>query len=69
MAPSARCRRPRAGPGAVKRLRPTGEGRELVRQGIRIAADLDEELFAPDAERLRRILQHIAQTARDLIIS
>lgn len=50
----------------VKRLRPTDKGRDLVRQGIRIAVDLDEELFAPEADRLRDSLKHIAQTARDL---
>ena len=56
----------------VKRLRPTDEGRDLVRQGIRIAVDLDEELFAAraadaaDADNLRATLQHIAKTARDL---
>jgi DNA-binding MarR family transcriptional regulator len=59
-------REPDPADARVKRLRPTDEGRELVRQGIRIAVDLDEELFAPEADRLRDTLQHIAQAARDL---
>ncbi len=58
-------REPDPADARVKRLRPTDEGRDLVRQGIRIAVDLDEELFAADAEGLRAALQRIAQTARD----
>lgn len=58
-------REPDPADARVKRLRPTDEGRDLVRQGIRIAVDLDEELFAADAEGIRAALQRIAQTARD----
>ena len=48
----------------VKRLRLTGQGRALVRAGIRIAVDLDEELFGPSGDDLRDQLQHIATSAR-----
>jgi DNA-binding MarR family transcriptional regulator len=49
----------------VKRLRLTEEGRALVRQGIRIAVDLDEELFAPGADPLRERLERITRLAKD----
>jgi DNA-binding MarR family transcriptional regulator/ADP-ribose pyrophosphatase YjhB (NUDIX family) len=50
----------------VKRLRLTEEGLALVRQGIRIAVDLDEELFGPDADPFREHLQRITAQARKL---
>jgi len=50
--------------GRVKRLRLTLEGRDLVRRGIRVAVDLDEEIFGAAGDPLREILQHIAATAR-----
>jgi DNA-binding MarR family transcriptional regulator len=49
----------------VKRLRLTEQGRAVVRTGIRIAVDLDEELFGPSADGLRDNLQQITQQAKD----
>jgi RNase P/RNase MRP subunit p29 len=48
----------------VKRLGLTSEGHELTGRGIRIAADLDEEMFGPDGVPLRETLQNIAARAR-----
>jgi hypothetical protein len=47
-------------------LRPTEEGRTLIRAGIRIAVDLDEELFGPSGDSLRDTLQHITEHATSL---
>ena len=44
----------------MKRLGLTSEGHELTGRGIRIAADLDEEMFGPDDDPLRGTLQNIA---------
>jgi DNA-binding MarR family transcriptional regulator len=57
-------RQPDPADGRVKRLGPTPEGRELTRRGIRIAADLDEEMFGPGGDPLRETLQNIAARAR-----
>ncbi len=43
-----------AADGRVKRLLLTSEGRELGRRGIRIAVDLDEEMFSPGGDLLRQ---------------
>jgi DNA-binding MarR family transcriptional regulator len=48
----------------VRRLRLTERGHALVQAGIRIAADLDAELFGATAETLREELQAIAVAAR-----
>jgi DNA-binding MarR family transcriptional regulator len=50
----------------VKRLRPTEEGSALIRRGIRIAVDLDEQLFGAGAHPLREHLQQITQHAKAL---
>ena len=50
--------------GRVKRLRLTPAGQELVRRGIRIAVDLDEDMFGPDGDSLRETLERIAAKAR-----
>jgi len=57
-------RQPDPADGRVKRLVLTPEGRELVRRGIRIAVDLDEEMFGPGGDSLREALQQIATKAR-----
>ena len=57
-------RRPDPADGRVKRLHLTGEGRELVRRGIRIAVDLDEEMFGPGGDQLRETLQDITARGR-----
>jgi len=48
----------------VKRLRLTDEGRDLVRRGIRIAVDLDEEVFGSGGDPLRETFERIAARAR-----
>ena len=48
----------------AKRLRLTEQGRALVRGGIRIAVDLDEELFGTSGDALRDTLKQIAEDAR-----
>jgi DNA-binding MarR family transcriptional regulator len=50
------------------RLRLTDEGRALASQAIRLAVDLDEELFGDDSDRLREELRNIAMSARPLNI-
>ena len=55
-------RQPGPADGRVKRLTPGG--RELVRRGIRIAVELDEETFGPGGDPLRETLQRIAAKAR-----
>jgi DNA-binding MarR family transcriptional regulator len=65
-------REPDARDARVKRLRLTEEGRALTRAGIRIAVDLDTELFGPsadadadaEADALRDRLRQIALSAR-----
>jgi DNA-binding MarR family transcriptional regulator len=57
-------RQPDPADGRVRRLRLTPEGRDLVRRGIRIAVDLDEEMFGPGGDPLRETLQYIAARAR-----
>jgi DNA-binding MarR family transcriptional regulator len=47
----------------VKRLSLTEQGRTLVTRGIRIAVDLDEELFGQSGDPLRNNLRHIAERA------
>jgi len=47
-------------------LRPAEEGRTLIRAGIRIAVDLDEELFGPSGDSLRDTLRRITQRATTL---
>lgn len=49
----------------VKRLRPTDQGRALIRDGIRIAVDLDEELFGSNADALRSHFEQITTLAKD----
>ena len=50
--------------GRVKALQLTPGGRGLVRRGIRIAVNLDEETFGPGGDPLRETLQWIAVRAR-----
>jgi DNA-binding MarR family transcriptional regulator len=57
-------RRPDPADGRVKRLQLTPAGRELVRRGIRIAVELDEEMFGSGGDPLRETLQRIATKAR-----
>jgi DNA-binding MarR family transcriptional regulator len=57
-------RRPDPSDGRVKRLRLTPAGQEVVRRGIGIAVDLDEEMFGPDGDSVRETLQRIAAKAR-----
>ena len=57
-------RQPDPADGRVKRLVLTPDGGELTRRGIRIAVDLDEEMFGPGGDPLRETLQHIAARAR-----
>jgi DNA-binding MarR family transcriptional regulator len=48
----------------VRRLRLTERGRALVQAGIRIAVDLDAELFGPSGDALREELRKVAAAAR-----
>jgi len=48
----------------VKRMHLTDEGRDLARRGIRIAVDVDEELFGPDHDALKSELERIAAQAK-----
>jgi RNase P/RNase MRP subunit p29 len=48
----------------VKRPGLSSEGHELTGRGIRIAADLDEEMFGPDGDPLHETLQNIPARAR-----
>lgn len=48
----------------LKRLRVTAAGGPLLRAGIKIAVDLDEELFGPDPDGLRVRFEEIASAAR-----
>ncbi len=57
-------REPDAGDARVRRLRLTQPGRALVQAGIRIAAQVDEELFGSSGDALRAELQKIASNAR-----
>ncbi|HEX6523808.1 MAG TPA: MarR family transcriptional regulator [Streptosporangiaceae bacterium] len=57
-------REPDARDARAKRLRLTDEGRALMRAAIRIAVDLDEELFGPSGDALRETLQGVALSAR-----
>ena len=57
-------REPDADDARVKRLHLTEPGQALVRVGIRIAADLDSELFGLSGDVLRDELQQIAKAAR-----
>jgi DNA-binding MarR family transcriptional regulator len=57
-------RQPDQADGRLKRLHLTPGGRELVRRGIRIAVDLDEEMFGADGDPMRETLQRIATRAR-----
>ena len=57
-------RQPNRADRRVKRLRLTLEGRDLIRHGICIAVDRDEEMFEAAGDPLRETLQHIAATAR-----
>ena len=57
-------RQPDPADGRVKRLVLTPDGGELTRRGIRIAADLDEEIFGPGGDPLRETLQNIAARPR-----
>jgi len=57
-------RQPDPADGRVKRLRPTPAGQELVRRGIRVAVDLDAEMFGPDGDSLRETLERITLRAR-----
>jgi DNA-binding MarR family transcriptional regulator len=57
-------RQPDPADGRVRRLRLTPEGRDLVRRGIRIAVDLDEEMLGPGGDPLRETLQYIAARTR-----
>jgi DNA-binding MarR family transcriptional regulator len=56
-------REPDADDARVKRLRLTDRGQALVRAGIRIAVDLDEEIFGPSGDDLRDELQRVARAA------
>ena len=56
-------RQPDPADGRVKHLVLTPDGGELTRRGIRIAVDLDEEMFGPGGDPLRETLQHIAARA------
>ena len=49
----------------VKRLRPTEEGAALIRRGISIAVDLDEELFGERGDPLREDFERITARARE----
>ena len=57
-------RQPDPADGRVKRLVLTPDGDELTRRGIRIAVDLDEEMFGPGGDPVRETLPHIAARAR-----
>ncbi len=57
-------RQPDPADGRVKRLDLTPAGQEVVRRGIIIAVDLDEEMFGPDGDSVRETLQHIAAKTR-----
>ena len=57
-------RQPDPADGRVKRLRPTPAGQELVRRGIRVAIDLDAEMFGPHGDSLRETLERITARAR-----
>lgn len=57
-------REPDARDARVKRLRLSEDGRALMRAAIRIAVDLDEELFGASGDALRETLQGIALSAR-----
>jgi DNA-binding MarR family transcriptional regulator len=57
-------REPDPADGRVRRLRLTPEGRELGRRGIRIAVDLDEEMFGTDGDPLRETFERIAAKAQ-----
>jgi DNA-binding MarR family transcriptional regulator len=57
-------REPDPGDARVRRLRLTEAGRALVRAGIRIATEVDAELFGPSSEALRAELQQIASRTR-----
>ena len=57
-------RQPDPADGRVKRLRLTPAGQELVRRGIRIAVDLDEDMFGPDGDCMRETLERITAKAR-----
>ncbi len=57
-------RQPDPADGRVKRLHLTPAGQEVVRRGIIIAVDLDEEMFGPDGDSVRETLQRIAAKAR-----
>lgn len=48
----------------IRRLRLTERGYALVQAGIRIAVDLDAELFGPPGDALREELRRIAAAAR-----
>lgn len=56
-------REPDADDARAKRLRLTEQGQALVRAGIRIAVDLDEEVFGSSGDELRDELQRIARAA------
>jgi DNA-binding MarR family transcriptional regulator len=57
-------REPDPADARVKRLRPTQEGAALIRRGIRIAVDLDEELFGERGDPLREDFERITARAR-----
>jgi DNA-binding MarR family transcriptional regulator len=57
-------RQPDPADGRVKRLHLTPAGQEVVRRGIIIAVDLDEEMFGPDSDSVRETLQRIAAKTR-----
>jgi DNA-binding MarR family transcriptional regulator len=59
-------REPDPADARLKRLRPTQEGAALIRRGIRIAVDLDEELFGERAGPLREDFERITARARQL---
>jgi len=57
-------REPDTNDARLKRLRPTDEGRALIRDGIRIAVDLDHELFGDNTDLLRTHFEQITTRAK-----
>jgi DNA-binding MarR family transcriptional regulator len=55
---------PDPGDARLKRLGVTAAARPLLQAGIKIAVDLDEELFGPDPDALRVRFEQIASAAR-----
>jgi len=58
-------RAPDPGDARLKRLRPTEQGIILIRRGIRIAVDLDDELFGERGDPLRADFERITAKAKN----